>query len=89
VTGSVAVSDKEEGGLHVGVAARALITEDLHSDDVGSFGNTIWPRNSGSSTVCSVAISILVLVSAKGLPPRGASFEGGVFGEDSSVCWIR
>jgi len=77
------------GGLHVGVAARALITQNLHSDDMGGFGNTVWAGNYGSSTVSPVAISVRVLVWAKGLPPQGTSLECRVFDEDTSICWIR
>jgi len=68
--GSVTITGKKEGkALHVGVRARALVTENLHSDYPGGFGNTVVLRNSGSSTVSPVAISVLVGVSTKGLPP--------------------
>jgi len=77
------------GGLHVGVAARALITQNLHSNNVGGFSNTVGAGNYGSSTVSPVAISVRVLVWAKGLPPQGTSLEGRVFDEDTSICWIR
>ena len=80
---------QEDEGLHVGVAARALITQNLYSDDVGGFGNTVWPRNRSSSTVSAVSIPVRVLVSTKGRTPRGTSLEGGVFDEDTSVCWIQ
>ena len=75
--------------MHVRGTAQATVTHNLHSDDFGGFGNTVWPRNGSSSTVGPVAISVLVLVSAEGLPPRGTSFEGGVFGVDTCVCWVQ
>jgi len=88
--GSVTVDDKnEEEGLHVGPRARAFVTENLHSDDVGGFGDTVMLRNSGSSTVSSVAVSVLVLIWAKGLSPRGTSSEVRVIDVDTGVCWIR
>ena len=61
--------ERGEEGLHVGPRATATVTQNLHSDDVGGFGNTVRLRNSGSSAVSPVAISVRVLVGAKGLPP--------------------
>jgi len=69
--------------------ACAIITHNLHSDDFGGFGNTVWPRDSDSSTVGPVAIYVLVTRIAKGPPPRSTSFEGGVFDVDTSVCWAQ
>jgi len=89
--GSVIIGDKEEGegGLHVGVRPRALVTQNLHGDDFGGFRNTVVFGNSGSSTVSPMAISIVVGISAKGLSPRGTPFEVRVSGEDTSVWRIQ
>jgi len=66
-----------------------VVSQNLDSDDLGGFGNTEWSRNSGSSTVSAVTVSILVPVSAEGCSPRGASIEGGVIYEDTGICWTQ
>ena len=81
--------EKWEEGSHVRVATGTLITQDLHSDDVGGFGNTIRLRDGGTGTVSPVAISVRVLVWAKGLPPGGTSFEVGVLDKDTGIYWIE
>jgi len=78
-----------EGGSHVGGTTTAIVSQNLHSDNLSGFGNTVWPRDGDSSTVSTVAISVRVLVWAKGLPPPGTLFEGGVLDIDASVCWIQ
>jgi len=75
--------------LHIGSIASAAVTQNLHSDDFGGFGNTVWARNGGSSTMSPVAISVGVIVSAECLPPRGTPSKGGVINVDTSVCWIQ
>ena len=78
-----------EEDLHVRGTANAMVTQNLHSDDFRGLGNTVWLRNGSSSTVGPVAMYVLVLVSPKGLPPRGTSSEGGVFDVDTSVCLVQ
>jgi len=58
----------------------ATVTHNAYSEDFGRFGESIGPRNNGSSAMSPVAIA------AGGFPPRGTSPEGGV---QCSVCWIR
>ena len=69
--------------------ACAIVIHNLHGNDFGGFGNTVWLRNRDPSAVGPVAVYILVTEIPKGFPPRGTSSEGGVFDVDTGVCLVQ
>ena len=82
-------SGRVEWGSHVGGTTTAIVSQNLHSDNFGGFGNTVGPRNCDPGAVSPVTITVRILVWAKGLPPPDTLFECRVFDIDASICRVQ